>query len=150
MRADRTPGHLTAGRRPVLGRVGRVCNRAALEPWFAPFALVNADAVGLVPILLPIVAVRHGVAHVGLVMGAFSLGAIAAPVAGNLADRYRAYPSLATAFAAPCAPSLSPFPPGRPPAAPPPPLGKRAPGARGLAGAHLLLAPTAPPDRRAD
>ncbi len=110
MRADRTPGHLTAGRRRVLGRVGRVSHRAALEPWFVPFALVNADAVGLVPILLPIVAVRHGVGHVGLVMGAFSLGAIAAPVAGNLADHYRAHRSLATACAALCAASLWLFP----------------------------------------
>jgi hypothetical protein len=37
--------------------------------WSAPFALVNADAVGLVPILFPLVAVRHGVGHVGLVIG---------------------------------------------------------------------------------
>jgi len=68
--------------------------------------------VGLVPILLPIVAVRHGVGHVGLVMGAFSLGAIAAPVVGNLADRYRAYRILAAASAALCAVSLWLFPLG--------------------------------------
>jgi MFS transporter, DHA1 family, tetracycline resistance protein len=66
--------------------------------------------VGLVPILLPIVAVRHGVGHVGVVMGAFSLGAIAAPVVGNLADRYRAHRSLAAACAALCAVSLWLFP----------------------------------------
>jgi MFS family permease len=66
--------------------------------------------VGLVPILLPIVAVRYGVGHVGLVMGAFSLGAIAAPVVGDLADRYRAYRSLAAACAALCAVSLWLFP----------------------------------------
>jgi MFS transporter, DHA1 family, tetracycline resistance protein len=95
---------LTAGRRS-----GRARPRA-LESWFAPFALINADAVGLVPILLPIVAVRHGVGHVGLVMGAFSLGAIAAPVVGNLADRYRAYRSLTAACAALCAVSLWLFP----------------------------------------
>lgn len=68
--------------------------------------------MGLVPILLPIVAVRHGVGHVGLVMGAFSLGAIAAPVVGNLADRYRAYRILAAASAALCAVSLWLFPLG--------------------------------------
>lgn len=39
-----------------------------LEPWFAPFALVNGSAVGLTPILLPLVAARYGVGHVGLVM----------------------------------------------------------------------------------
>jgi MFS transporter, DHA1 family, tetracycline resistance protein len=78
--------------------------------WSAPFALINADAVGLVPILFPIVAVRHGVGHVGLVMGAFSLGAVAAPVVGNLADRFRVHRSLATVCAALCAVSLWLFP----------------------------------------
>src|SRR5258708_31422777 len=43
-------------------------------------------------------------------MGAFSLGAIAAPVAGNLADHYRAHRSLAPACAALCAASLWLFP----------------------------------------
>src|SRR5215472_8058356 len=99
-----SPARLTAGRRS-----GRARPRA-LESWFAPFALINADAVGLVPILLPIVAVRHGVGHVGLVMGAFSLGAIAARVVGNLADRYRAYRTLAAGSAALCAASLWLFP----------------------------------------
>lgn len=49
---------------------GRAFHRAArlLEPWFAPFALVNGSAVGLTPILLPLVAARYGVGHVGLVM----------------------------------------------------------------------------------
>jgi MFS transporter, DHA1 family, tetracycline resistance protein len=58
-----------------------------LEVWSAPFALINGSAVGLVPILLPVVAVRYGVAHVGLVMGAFNLGAFAAPATGALADK---------------------------------------------------------------
>jgi DHA1 family tetracycline resistance protein-like MFS transporter len=101
-----SPARLTAGRR------SRRARPRTLESWFAPFALINADAVGLVPILLPIVAVRHGVGHVGLVMGAFSLGAIAAPVVGNLADRYRAHRILAAASAALCAVSLWLFPLG--------------------------------------
>ena len=71
-----------------------------IEPWFAPFALVNGSAVGLVPILLPLVAIRYGVGQVGLVMGAFNLGAFAAPVTGNLADRYRSYRLLTTSCAA--------------------------------------------------
>jgi MFS family permease len=66
-----------------------------LEPWFAPFALVNGAALGLTPILLPVAASRDGVGHVGLVMGAFNLGAFAAPVVGNVADRYHAHRSLA-------------------------------------------------------
>src|SRR6266568_351398 len=73
--------------------------RWLLEPWFTPFALVNGSAVGLTPILLPLVAVRYGVGHVGLVMGAFNLGGFAAPLAGSLADRYRAYRGLAAAAA---------------------------------------------------
>jgi MFS family permease len=46
-----------------------------LEPWFTPFALVNGGAVGLTPILLPLAAAGQGAGHVGLVMGAFNLGA---------------------------------------------------------------------------
>jgi MFS family permease len=102
---------------PVAGRAGPAAGRAArphvlrlLEPWFAPFALVNGSAVGLTPILLPLVAARYGVGHVGLVMGAFNLGAFAAPVAGSVADRYRAYRLLATVCAAMAAVSLWLFP----------------------------------------
>jgi MFS family permease len=80
------------------------------EPWFAPFALVNGSAVGLVPILLPLVSVRYGVGHVGLVMGAFNLGAVGAPPTGALADRFRAHRVLAVACAAISALSLWLFP----------------------------------------
>jgi MFS family permease len=81
-----------------------------LEPWFAPFALVNGSAVGLVPILLPLVAIQHGVGHVGLVMGAFNVGALAAPMTGKLADRYRSYRLLTAGCAAASALSLWLFP----------------------------------------
>jgi DHA1 family tetracycline resistance protein-like MFS transporter len=81
-----------------------------LEPWSAPFALINGAAVGLVPILLPIDAARYGVGHVGLVMGAFNLGALAAPAVGALADRYRAPKILAATCAAVSAVSLWLFP----------------------------------------
>jgi MFS transporter, DHA1 family, tetracycline resistance protein len=89
-----------AGRRPA----------HLLEPWFAPFALVNGSAVGLVPILLPLVALRYGVGHVGLVMGAFQLGAFAAPLAGLLADRLGTYRSLTAGCAAISALALWLFP----------------------------------------
>lgn len=81
-----------------------------IEPWFAPFALVNGAAVGLTPILFPVVAVRYGIGHVGLVMGAFNVGAFAAPVMGSVADRYRAHRWLAVACAAAAALSLWLFP----------------------------------------
>jgi MFS family permease len=84
--------------------------RQLLEPWFVPFALVNGSAVGLVPILLPVISVRYGVGHVGLVMGAFNLGAFAAPLTGAFADRFRAYRTTAVACAAICAVSLWLFP----------------------------------------
>ena len=81
-----------------------------LEPWFIPFALVNGAAVGLTPILLPLVAAGQGAGHVGLVMGAFNLGAFAAPAAGALADRYRSYRGIAVVCAAFSAVSLWLFP----------------------------------------
>lgn len=85
-----------------------------LEPWFVPFALVNGSSLGLVPILFPLAAARDGLGHVGLVMGAFSLGAIAAPIIGSLVDRYRNYRSLAAACATGCALSLWLFALARP------------------------------------
>jgi MFS transporter, DHA1 family, tetracycline resistance protein len=81
-----------------------------LEPWSAPFALINGSAVGLVPILLPIAAARYGIGHVGLVMGAFNLGAIVAATVGFLADRYRVHRLLAAGCAAISAASLWLFP----------------------------------------
>lgn len=74
-----------------------------------PFALVNGAALGLTPILLPVAAIRYGVGHVGLVMGAFNLGAFAAPAVGSLADRYRIHRLLAAACAAASALALSLF-----------------------------------------
>src|SRR5215471_2572968 len=81
-----------------------------IEPWFAPFALVNGAALGLTPILLPVAASRDGLGHVGLVMGAFNLGAFAAPVIGSMADRYGAHRMLAIGCAAAMAVSLWLFP----------------------------------------
>jgi MFS family permease len=80
--------------------------RQLLEPWFTPFALVNGSAVGLTPILLPLVAARQGAGHVGLVMGLFNLGAFAAPITGGIADALHAHRFLATLCAALSAVSL--------------------------------------------
>lgn len=99
MAAEHAPPVTGPSRRPRL-----------VEPWYLPFALVNGSAVGLVPILLPVVSVRYGVGHVGLVMGAFNLGAVGAPLTGALADRFRAHRALAVICAAVSAVSLWLFP----------------------------------------
>jgi DHA1 family tetracycline resistance protein-like MFS transporter len=91
----------------VLARAGGL---RLIEPWFAPFALLNGAALGLTPILLPVAASRNGVGHVGLVMGAFNLGAFAAPLIGSIADRYGAHRTLTAACAAAAALSLWLFP----------------------------------------
>lgn len=96
--------------RPVKAWLARGRAVLQLEPWFTPFTLLNGAGVGLSPILLPLVAARYGVGHIGLVMGAFNLGALAAPLAGDLADHHRAYRLLATVFAAVMALALWLFP----------------------------------------
>jgi MFS family permease len=102
--AERSP-HAEHGPAAAPGRLSRL-----LEPWFTPFALVNAAGVGLTPILLPLAAAGQGAGHVGLVMGAFNLGAFAAPVTGSLADRFRAHRLLAALCSGLSAVSLWLFP----------------------------------------
>ena len=61
-----------------------------VEPWYLAYALLGASVAGLVPILIPLlVNSTGGVAQVGVVMAGFSLGGLAAPLWGMLADRYR-------------------------------------------------------------
>jgi DHA1 family tetracycline resistance protein-like MFS transporter len=61
-----------------------------VELWYLAYALVGATAAGLVPILLPLTVIRVGSAtYVGLVMAAFNLGGLTAPLWGALADCYR-------------------------------------------------------------
>jgi MFS family permease len=93
-----------------LAALARAGGLPLIEPWFAPFTLVNGAALGLTPILLPVAASRDGVGHVGLVMGAFNLGAFAAPAVGSIADRYGLHRALAVACAAAMAVSLWLFP----------------------------------------
>lgn len=81
-RAGRGPRHHARGLRLI-------------EPWYVSYGLLGAVAAGLIPILLPLAVHRTGgVAEVGLVMAAFGLGGLAAPVWGAAADRYRAHKIL--------------------------------------------------------
>ena len=62
--------------------------RTWLEPWFLSYALLGVSVAGLAPILLPLSVGRGGgVAEIGLVMGAFNLGGLSAPLWGGIADR---------------------------------------------------------------
>lgn len=66
-----------------------------IDGWYPSNALLGAAAAGLIPILLPLfVAGSAGSAEVGLVMGAFSLGGLSAPIWGGLADRHRLHKVL--------------------------------------------------------
>lgn len=61
-----------------------------VESWYLAYALLGLSAAGLIPILLPLLEARGGTAaQVGLVMAAFSLGGLSAPLWGGLADRFR-------------------------------------------------------------
>ncbi len=61
-----------------------------VESWYVSYALLGLSAAGLIPILLPLLIGRTGGAgHIGLVMAAFSLGGLTAPVWGGLADRFQ-------------------------------------------------------------
>jgi hypothetical protein len=64
--------------------------RRWIEPWYLAYALSGATTSGMLLILLPLAVSRTGGAsHIGLVMAAFSLGGLTAPLWGSLADRYR-------------------------------------------------------------
>jgi MFS family permease len=61
-----------------------------IQPWYFSYGLQGVAVAGLIPILLPLFVNRSGSpGDVGLVMAAFSLGGLTAPIWGELADRYR-------------------------------------------------------------
>jgi DHA1 family tetracycline resistance protein-like MFS transporter len=61
-----------------------------VEPWYLAYALSGATTSGMSLILLPLVVSRtSGASHIGLVMAAFNLGGLTAPLWGSLADRHR-------------------------------------------------------------
>jgi hypothetical protein len=61
-----------------------------VEPWYLANTLLGATTAGAAPILLPLTVNHTGSAiHIGLVMVAFNLGGLTAPLWGSLAHRYR-------------------------------------------------------------
>jgi DHA1 family tetracycline resistance protein-like MFS transporter len=61
-----------------------------VEPWYFAYALSGATTSGMSVILLPLAVNRTGGAnHIGLVMAAFNLGGLTAPLWGSLVDRHR-------------------------------------------------------------
>jgi MFS family permease len=81
--SDNIPADVTASQ-------AQIPWRKWVEPWYFSYALLGAMLAGLAPILLPLAVSRTGTpAEVGLVMAAFNLGGLAAPLWGGLADRYR-------------------------------------------------------------
>ena len=85
--------------------------RRRAEPWYVAYGLLGAALGGLVPILIPLTVGRVGdVLDVGLVMAAFHLGELAAPLWGGLADRYGGQRGLATGGLLVTAIALAAFP----------------------------------------
>ncbi len=68
-----------------------------IETWYISYALLGLSAAGLIPILLPLfISQNGGAAEIGLVMAAFSLGGLSAPIWGGLSDRFRLHRQLLT------------------------------------------------------
>lgn len=66
-----------------------------MELWYLAYALFGVSVVGGIPILLPLTVIRGGTAaQIGLVVAAMNLGSIAAPLWGELADRWRVHRPL--------------------------------------------------------
>lgn len=58
-----------------------------LEPWFAAYALAGLLVNGMVPLMIPITASAEGPGAVAVVVAAFFVGQLTAPITGRLADR---------------------------------------------------------------
>ncbi len=66
-----------------------------IEAWYSSYALLGVAAAGVLPILLPLVVEQGaGASGIGLVMAAFSLGGLSAPLWGRLADARRLHRAL--------------------------------------------------------
>ena len=71
--------------------IGRLGKRRWVEPWYLSYAILGCTMGGMFPILIPLLALKRfsSACHVGLIMAAFNLGGLMAPIWGSVADRYR-------------------------------------------------------------
>jgi MFS family permease len=78
--------------------IGRLGKRRWVEPWYLSYALLGCTMGGMFPILIPLLALKRfsSACHVGLIMAAFNLGGLMAPIWGSVADRYRIHRGLLT------------------------------------------------------
>ncbi|MGD8890244.1 MAG: MFS transporter [Desulfobacterales bacterium] len=69
---------------------GRLGKCRLVEPWYLSYAILGCTMGGMFPILIPLLALKRFSSrwHVGLVMSAFNLGGLMAPIWGSVADRY--------------------------------------------------------------
>ena len=75
--------------------LARLTWRQWVEPWYFIYALQGVVIGGMAPMLLPLAVIRAGSpVYVGLVMAAFSLGGLTAPLWGRVADYFRWHPWL--------------------------------------------------------
>src|SRR5215469_4619357 len=64
-----------------------------IEPWYGAYAILGALASGLAALLIPLVIEREGgsATAIGAAVAAQNIGAVSAPIWGELADRGKAY-----------------------------------------------------------
>jgi MFS family permease len=76
----------------------RLEKRRWVEPWYLSYAILGCAMGGMFPILIPLLALKRfsSACHVGLVMAAFNLGGLMAPMWGSVADRYGIHRRLLT------------------------------------------------------
>jgi MFS family permease len=71
-------------------QTGRLGQYRWVEPWYLSYAILGCTMGGMVPILIPLLALKHfsSTCQVGLVMAVFNIGGLMAPFWGSVADRY--------------------------------------------------------------
>ncbi len=70
-------------------QTGSLEKRWWVEPWYLSYAILGYTMGGMFPILIPLLVLKRfsSACQVGLVMAAFNLGGLMAPIWGSIADR---------------------------------------------------------------